>query len=106
MSSPKSNPTISGDSNSIKTSFDSNQEETSNKPNPVETSLDPTPVESTFDPSVCPSCGRANGCAVTAGRPPETCWCNKAVFSEEALRRIPPELRMKACLCIECASKE
>ncbi|MBB6634776.1 cysteine-rich CWC family protein [Cohnella thailandensis] len=63
------------------------------------------PDAGNFDPSVCPLCGKANGCAATAGRPPETCWCSRATFSEKTLSRIPPELRMRACLCGECADR-
>ncbi len=51
----------------------------------------------------CPLCGQANECAIVAGLPPESCWCMKEPVSREALERIAPEQRGKACICPHCA---
>ncbi|THF77280.1 cysteine-rich CWC family protein [Cohnella fermenti] len=56
-----------------------------------------------IDPSVCPLCGKENGCAMAAGRAPESCWCFAASLSADALGRIPPEAKGQSCLCRECA---
>jgi hypothetical protein len=34
------------------------------------------------------------------------CWCWAVTPAPEALRRVPPELRHKVCLCRECLSRE
>ena len=52
----------------------------------------------------CPLCGQPNACAVSAcGRFDVDCWCTQITFAPEALERIPPELKNKACLCSRCA---
>jgi hypothetical protein len=54
---------------------------------------------------ICPLCGGANQCApAAAGRFDVQCWCTTATVSAEAIARIPPELRDKACLCPRCAA--
>ncbi|WP_027094047.1 cysteine-rich CWC family protein [Cohnella thermotolerans] len=63
----------------------------------------PAPDE-TVDPTLCPLCGQPNGCALTEGRPIEACWCVQATVPEDVLKRIPPERRLKACVCPSCAS--
>lgn len=50
----------------------------------------------------CPLCGSDNQCAIAAGRPPETCWCQDAVISKAALAAIPTEAVNKVCLCPAC----
>jgi hypothetical protein len=54
----------------------------------------------------CPLCGAANGCAVARRASFEVdCWCRRATPSPEALARVPPALRGKACLCPACLSR-
>ena len=53
----------------------------------------------------CPLCKQDNQCAVAAGRPPETCWCQGAVIAEAALRALPDEERGVRCICPECAKE-
>ena len=53
--------------------------------------------------SCCPLCGQANQCAITAGMPPESCWCMQTPVSKEALARLPAGARGKACICPACA---
>lgn len=61
--------------------------------------------EPAADPSRCPLCGGLNGCALTEGRPIESCWCLSAKIPAEVLDRIPPERRRQACVCAACAGK-
>lgn len=56
------------------------------------------------DPLRCPLCGQSNQCAITAGLPPETCWCMTGTISPAALEAIPDALRRQACLCPRCAA--
>ncbi|MEG1130632.1 MAG: cysteine-rich CWC family protein, partial [Comamonas sp.] len=42
-------------------------------------------------------------CAITAGLPPESCWCMQTPVSKDALAQLPPEARGKACICPVCA---
>lgn len=55
-----------------------------------------------FAPNRCPLCGGDNQCAVAAGQPPESCWCQNAVISEAALAAVPAEAVNKVCLCPSC----
>jgi hypothetical protein len=50
----------------------------------------------------CPLCGGDNQCAVAAGRPPESCWCQQASISSEALAAVPADAVDKYCLCPAC----
>jgi len=56
------------------------------------------PLENT-----CPLCGGDNQCAMAAGKPAETCWCQGVTFDPEALARIPDASRNKHCICRTCA---
>jgi len=54
----------------------------------------------------CPLCGAANGCAVAlCGRFEVDCWCRHETVRPEALARVPPALRGRACLCPACAAR-
>lgn len=55
-----------------------------------------------INPSQCPLCGKDNQCAVTAGRPPEECWCMTLSVPQVLLEKIPSEFRRKACVCEQC----
>ena len=55
------------------------------------------------DTTRCPLCGKANECAVAAGRDPESCWCMTATMSPSALAAIPVEAQGKVCICAGCA---
>lgn len=47
-------------------------------------------------PALCPRCGRANACAVAAGRDPQSCWC----FAAPPLAATDNDpLR---CYCVAC----
>ena len=61
------------------------------------------PSNTPLNPSLCPLCGQANQCAITAGLPPESCWCMQTPVSKDALALLPPEARGKACICPVCA---
>lgn len=50
----------------------------------------------------CPLCGQANGCAVTAGEDPYSCWCMSARIPQALRDRVPAERRGKACICRDC----
>lgn len=52
----------------------------------------------------CPLCGGANDCAMAAGRPAESCWCQDVSFAPEALARIPEASRNRHCICKRCAT--
>lgn len=56
-----------------------------------------------LDTSLCPLCGQANQCAISAGLPPESCWCMQTPVSKEALNRLPAETRGQSCICPLCA---
>lgn len=54
--------------------------------------------------TICPLCGGSNQCApATLGRFDVDCWCRTTPISPQALARVPPELKDKACLCPRCA---
>lgn len=52
--------------------------------------------------TLCPLCGGDNQCAIAAGKPPETCWCQNATISAEALAAVPEDAVNKVCLCPAC----
>jgi hypothetical protein len=55
----------------------------------------------------CPLCGAANECApAMQGKFGAECWCTRVSVSQEALARIPDELKGKACLCRACATRQ
>ncbi len=58
----------------------------------------------TADPreKICPLCGADNKCAMAAGRPAETCWCQGVSFDRDALARVPEASKDKHCLCEAC----
>ena len=56
-----------------------------------------------LDTSLCPLCGQANQCAISAGLPPESCWCMQTTVSQQALARLPSKARGKRCICPACA---
>jgi hypothetical protein len=56
-----------------------------------------------IDTSLCPLCGQPNQCAISAGLPPESCWCMQTSVSQDALAQLPAEARGKACICPACA---
>jgi hypothetical protein len=49
----------------------------------------------------CPLCGNANDCGAAAGK--GDCWCWSAVIPDEAIARVPEDLRGKICVCQRCA---
>ncbi|UVE18739.1 cysteine-rich CWC family protein [Pseudomonas sp. LS44] len=58
----------------------------------------------TVDPNRCPLCGQANSCTqADPARKGEDCWCFSTAIDPQALERIAPELRRRACLCPRCA---
>lgn len=59
-------------------------------------------TESDPKEKICPLCGGDNQCAMAAGKPPESCWCQEATFDKEALEAIPAESQGKHCLCPAC----
>ena len=64
---------------------------------------DATPDPRALYPSDhCPLCGGDNQCAMAAGQPAETCWCQGASISPEALAAIPAESVGVRCLCPAC----
>lgn len=58
-----------------------------------------------IDTGHCPLCGQPNQCAIVSGLAPESCWCMTTPVSREALARIAPEQRGKACICAHCAQE-
>ncbi|HZN37187.1 MAG TPA: cysteine-rich CWC family protein [Planctomycetota bacterium] len=61
------------------------------------------------DPSVCPLCGRKNGCAMAqegCASACATCWCSNVKIAPEVLSRVPPHAVGRACLCAECAQAQ
>lgn len=50
----------------------------------------------------CPLCGNDSGCGLEAGKPIEACWCSRAAFPEQLKKRVPAELRERACVCETC----
>ncbi|MBB6729972.1 cysteine-rich CWC family protein [Cohnella zeiphila] len=61
--------------------------------------------DNVVDPALCPLCGQANGCALTAGRTIDHCWCVQTLIPKELLERIPPERRRRVCVCADCAAR-
>lgn len=55
-----------------------------------------------IDKGICPLCGRPNNCAFVAGGIHEGCWCEKTSVPKELRKKIPEELRGKACICKQC----
>jgi hypothetical protein len=73
------------------------------------------PLQARFQPAAaalqprpnlaCPRCGAANECApALQGKFGAECWCTRVTVSQQALARIPDELKGKACLCRACAA--
>lgn len=52
--------------------------------------------------TVCPLCGGDNQCAIAAGKAAESCWCQEATISKEALAALPEEAVNNVCVCPEC----
>lgn len=52
-----------------------------------------------IDPDRCPFCKKPNGCMA---RSEEPCWCNNIKVPSELCALIPPENKMKACICKAC----
>lgn len=61
------------------------------------------PTDTPINPSHCPLCGQPNQCAISAGLPPNSCWCMQTPVSPDALERLPADARGKACICPACA---
>lgn len=55
---------------------------------------------------ICPLCGGDNQCAMAAGKPADSCWCQEVTISKEALAAIPAEAVNKICLCPACGRAE
>ncbi|MCW5634027.1 MAG: cysteine-rich CWC family protein [Rubrivivax sp.] len=56
---------------------------------------------------LCPLCGQPNDCApARCGDLDTPCWCRDVRIAPEALARVPPALRNRACLCRRCAGAE
>jgi hypothetical protein len=54
---------------------------------------------------ICPLCGGPNDCrAAQTGSFDEPCWCANVVVDPDALARVPPGARNRACLCRRCAT--
>ena len=56
-----------------------------------------------LDTGLCPLCGQANDCqlcTVHAYKGP--CWCARVEIPEALLRRVPPDLKNRACICHKC----
>ena len=51
---------------------------------------------------ICPLCGGDNQCAMAAGRPADTCWCQGVTINPAALAKIPQASVNKHCLCPAC----
>jgi hypothetical protein len=58
--------------------------------------------DTSVDPTKCPLCGQDNQCSVAGGAASGSCWCMTASIPEGLLATIPPERRMKACICKDC----
>jgi hypothetical protein len=56
-----------------------------------------------LDAAQCPLCGQFNDCqlcTVNAYKGP--CWCARVDIPEALLRRVPPDLKNRACICPKC----
>ncbi|MDW6003980.1 cysteine-rich CWC family protein [Vibrio mangrovi] len=61
-----------------------------------------------INPLVCPLCGQPNACLNLSTRDvTKSCWCNdpNIRFPEGLRAMVPPEAKMKACICKACALK-
>jgi hypothetical protein len=66
-----------------------------------------TPASAPLPNRSCPLCGGENDCAAAiTGRHDPGCWCTTVVAAPEALARVPPEWRDRACLCRQCLAGE
>ena len=54
------------------------------------------------DASCCPLCGESNHCPRIEDADCKNCWCQTAQIPQGLLEKIPPPLRMRACLCQRC----
>ncbi|MEZ5568235.1 MAG: cysteine-rich CWC family protein [Halioglobus sp.] len=52
--------------------------------------------------NTCPLCGGDNACAMAAGEPAESCWCQAVSLSPDALSAIPASSLGKHCICARC----
>lgn len=53
----------------------------------------------------CPICGKDNNCGHRQGLPDGECWCSNIKVPKALRDQIPPNMRMKACICKECVVK-
>jgi hypothetical protein len=61
-----------------------------------------------INPLVCPLCGQPNSCLNLSTKDvTKSCWCNDPAikFPPELRAMVPPEAKMKACICKACALK-
>lgn len=55
------------------------------------------------DAGKCPLCNGENACAMAAGQPPQSCWCQQLVIAPEALAALPEAEKGRRCICKSCA---
>ncbi|MDE0951364.1 MAG: cysteine-rich CWC family protein [Halioglobus sp.] len=58
-------------------------------------------TESEQAASTCPLCGGSNQCAIAAGQPPQSCWCQEVTISPAA-REKAAEFATERCICPTC----
>jgi hypothetical protein len=58
-------------------------------------------TDSTQAASLCPLCGGENQCAIAAGKPADSCWCNYATISAEAKAKAADSAGER-CICPTC----
>jgi hypothetical protein len=64
-----------------------------------------TDYQSTHDPTACPLCGQPNDCRLcSAGLYKDECWCARMEIPPGLIKRVPPELVNKACICRACVA--
>lgn len=56
-----------------------------------------------LDTGQCPLCGQSNDCQLcTVHAYKGRCWCMKVEVPDALLRRLPPDLKNRACICSKC----
>jgi len=53
--------------------------------------------------AICPLCGGDNQCALAAGKPAQSCWCQTVTISAQARAKVA-ESDAQRCLCAACGA--
>ncbi|NOR51110.1 MAG: hypothetical protein GQ470_00680 [Gammaproteobacteria bacterium] len=56
-------------------------------------------MNSSANQSICPFCGNKNKCMAQSDKP---CWCSDVNVPKRLIELVPPDLKRKSCICLDC----